>query len=97
MGTDISNQVQKHLNEQLRQLGIAPSARTGVNGVSANPCVQIAKACKDAGFAKNTRNSDCMYPLVQGKPQPETAAIPLPHVDPQVIAGCKQIDPNFGR
>ena len=96
MGTDIANRVQKQVDEQLKQLGIAPSARTGANHISSNPCGQIARACKDAGFAKSTRNSDCVYPLMQGKPQPETATITLPQVDPQVIAACKKIDRNYG-
>jgi serine/threonine protein kinase len=95
MGTDIANRVQKQVGEQLRQLGIAPSAKSGTSAT--NSCAQIVKACKDAGFAKSIRNSDCVDPLMQGKPQPKTATIPLPPVDPQVIAACKKFDPNFGR
>jgi serine/threonine protein kinase len=96
MGTDIANRVQKQVDEQLRQLGVAPSTQKGDNRVTANPCGQIAIACKDAGFTGSARKSNCEYPLMQGKPQPETATIPLPHVDPQIIAACKKIDPNFG-
>jgi serine/threonine protein kinase len=100
MGTDIANRVQKQVNEQLRQLGIAPSAKTGTSAT--NSCAQIAKACALAGFGSGSGYAgkglftDCVDPLMQGKPQPQAAVIPLPQVDPQTIAACKQVDPDFG-
>jgi len=95
MGTDIANSVQKQVDEQLRQLGIAASS-----SARSNSCGQIVKACKQAGFGKGNGIglfTDCVDPLMQGKPQPQAATIPLPHVDPQTIAACKQASPEFGR
>src|SRR5262249_7260436 len=101
MGTDIANRVQKQVDEQLRRLGIAPSTADGQSRAAVS-CGLITKACRDAGFASGVGNvgkglfTDCVNPLMQGKPQPRQATIPLPHVDPHVIAACKKIDPNFG-
>jgi serine/threonine protein kinase len=100
MGTDIANRVQKQVDEQLRQLGIQPSAKSGTSAT--NSCAQIVKACKLAGFGKGIGNTgkglftDCIDPLMQDKPQPQEATIPLPHVDPQTIAACQQANPEFG-
>ena len=102
MGTQIADRVQKQVDEQLRQLGIAPSAANG-GSVAAGPCGQITKACKDAGFGSGVGYvgkglfTDCVNPLMQGKPQPRQATIPLPQVNPHIIAACKQIDPDYGR
>ena len=100
MGTDIANRVQKQVDEQLRQLGIAPSAKSGTS--TTNSCAQIVKACALAGFGSGSGNAgkglftDCVDPLMQGKPQPQGAIIPLPQVDRQTIAACKQANPEFG-
>ena len=66
-----------------------------------NPCQQIRQACRDAGFAQggarqgNGVMADCVRPILQGQAAPEGAK-PLPKVDPQVVAACKQRNPNFG-
>jgi serine/threonine protein kinase len=83
-----------------------PAADTGANANSnANdrPCEQISAACAKAGFVKGAASTglgigyDCIYPIVQGKPQPKNAAAPLPYVDPQIVATCRLRKPTFGQ
>jgi hypothetical protein len=65
-------------------------------------CAQIAAACKQAGFAPQAANTgaglgvDCIRPIMAGTPQRKQATKPLPQIDPQVVAACKQQNPNFG-
>jgi len=65
-------------------------------------CDQIAAACEQAGFAYGQQKSgrglevDCIWPIMQGAPQPPQAGRPLPHIDPQVVTACKASNPNFG-
>jgi hypothetical protein len=33
---------------------------------------------------------------MDGTPQPQNATIPLPQVNPNVVAACKQSKPNYG-
>ncbi len=100
MGTDIANRVQKQVDEQLRQLGISPTGKSGAGMTSA--CAQIVRACATAGFGTGSGNegkglfTDCVDPLMQGKPQPPEAIIPLPKVARKAIAACKQTNPEFG-
>jgi serine/threonine protein kinase len=100
MGTDIANRVQKQVDEQLRQLGVSPSGRSGAGMTSA--CAQVVRACTLAGFGSGKGNegkglsTDCVDPLMQGRPQPPEAIIPLPKVDRHLIAACKQANPEFG-
>ena len=67
-----------------------------------HPCAEITKACTDAGFVNRAAASgkgvayDCIYPIMQGKPQPKTATLPLPQVSPDVVAACKAVNPNYG-
>jgi hypothetical protein len=66
------------------------------------PCAQIAAACKQAGFIPNGAKTgvgivvDCIRPIVMGTPQVAQGTKPLPQIDPQLVAACKQQNPNFG-
>ena len=68
----------------------------------ASPCAQIAVACKQAGFNPAGAKTgigmvlDCIRPIMQGTPQRQQATKPLPQIDPQVVAACKEQNPNFG-
>lgn len=78
----------------------APAGNTATR--FAHPCTEITNACKAAGFVNGAAKSgngiaaDCMVPLADGTPQPDKATIPLPKVDPAIIAACKAVNPNFG-
>ena len=66
------------------------------------PCEQLVQACKQAGFIEgdartgNGLHVDCINPIMRGTAQPPKAKLPLPQVNPQVVAACKQKHPNFG-
>jgi hypothetical protein len=66
----------------------------------AGPCAQITAACQQAGFVRNGAKSgvgivvDCIRPIMAGLPLQGTKS--LPPMDPQVVAACKQQNPNFG-
>jgi N-acetylglucosamine-6-sulfatase len=85
----------------LRCLSIAVLFAAAAVASGQNPCQQIAQACRDAGFVQggarqgNGVMADCVRPILQGQTPPEGAK-PLPKIDPQVIAACKQRNPNFG-
>ena len=65
-------------------------------------CAQIAASCKQAGFVPQGAKSgvgivvDCIRPIMAGVPQGLQGAKPLPQIDPQFVAACKQQNPNFG-
>ncbi len=40
---------------------------------------------------------DCIAPIMQGSAAEHKTSIPLPQVDPQVVAACKAQDPEFGQ
>jgi hypothetical protein len=67
------------------------------------PCRQIRSACEKAGFEKGKAkegrglHADCIRPVMQGTARRPKAAIPLPSVDPQLIAACKEKRPNFAQ
>jgi len=67
------------------------------------PCQQITKACKDAGFttgaAKEGKGlqADCVRPIIAGTAAPAKASLPLPNVDPKVVAACLAANPQFGQ
>ena len=73
-----------------------PASRRG------GPCDQIAAACKQAGFVPKGAKTgagiivDCIRPIMAGTPQVAQGTNPLPQIDPQVVAACKQQNPNFG-
>src|SRR5579871_139756 len=58
-------------------------------------CEQIRAACERAGFSRGTARSgtglfvDCVAPIVQGRPQPRAARMPLPSIDPRIVAACR--------
>jgi len=66
------------------------------------PCAQIREVCTQAGFVPNGANMgfgivvDCIRPIMAGAPQRRRATKPLPQIDPQVVAACKNQNPNFG-
>jgi arylsulfatase A-like enzyme len=67
------------------------------------PCGQVTAACESAGFAPGNAKGgaglqvDCIAPIMQGTNQPRKARVPLPNVDPQVVAACKASNPTFGQ
>jgi len=73
-------------------------AKAGQGG----PCEKIKQACLDAGFmfgrAKGGKGlgTDCIVPIMQGTPQPPSAILPLPQIDPKLVAICKIRNPKFG-
>jgi serine/threonine protein kinase len=109
-GAEIASKVNAQVAAELKKQSEAMSKSAeelskamGPPGVSGgHPCARITKACKDAGFVNGVGNAgngvfaDCVYPIVQGKPQPRRATIPLPQVDPKIVAACKQVNPNYG-
>jgi class 3 adenylate cyclase len=66
------------------------------------PCAQIRLACLQAGFVQGAARDgkgiqfDCIRPIMVGTPQPRRASMPLPAIDPQVVAACKAQNPTFG-
>lgn len=65
------------------------------------PCEQISAACENAGFEYGKMkqgiglSADCIVPIVRGIPQPKEATKPLPQIDPQIVAACREKSPNF--
>jgi len=107
MGSEIAANVQKQVNEELRQQGIGPQtsipqAESDSRSVLAKPCAEINIACKRAGFTAGTGKAgngifaDCISPIIEGRPQPNNSVLPLPHIRPEIIAACKQLNPNYG-
>jgi hypothetical protein len=66
------------------------------------PCAQIVNACKSAGFVLGDVRQgyglwmDCVRPIMNGAVQPTNADKPLPQVPSDVVAACRQRNPNFG-
>jgi hypothetical protein len=66
-----------------------------------HPCAKIAQACTRAGFVPNGAKSglgimsDCIRPIMLGTTEQQATA--LPQIDPQIVAACKERDPNFGK
>ncbi|HKR85443.1 MAG TPA: serine/threonine-protein kinase [Terriglobales bacterium] len=96
LGTDIASKVNEQVAEQLKRIPSMANIQGGY------PCALITKSCQDAGFTKDAGkggidlSADCVVPLIEGKPQPSDAAKPLPQIDPQIIAACKQMNPYYG-
>jgi hypothetical protein len=67
-----------------------------------HPCAQITAACTQAGFVPYGAKLgvgiavDCIKPIMAGTPQRKEATKPLPSLDLQVVAACKERNPNFG-
>jgi N-acetylglucosamine-6-sulfatase len=66
------------------------------------PCGLIRAACERAGFIYGRFKSGlglelhCIRPIIGGVPQGARAALPLPSVDPAVVAACRASNPNYG-
>ena len=66
------------------------------------PCAQIRAACEQAGFVQGAVRDgyglqiDCVRPIMQETPQPPRASKPLPQINPELIAACREKNPNFG-
>ena len=45
----------------------------------------------------NGLSADCIVPIMKGTPQPKTASVPLPQIDSQIVAACREKNPNFGQ
>ncbi len=82
--------------------GLAGLGAASAASAAPAPCAEITAACESAGFTPgdarggNGLKLDCVDPIMQGTPQPRRARLPLPAVDPQVVAACKAGDPRFG-
>ncbi len=80
-----------------------PATRTPASEATSRPCEEITRACKSAGFTFGTGKegngvaADCTVPIMQGKRQPRNALLPLPQIDAQTIAACRERNPNFGK
>lgn len=105
VNAEVAQQLRNTANAVSAGLGTPTGAPPGVAGPAtrfAHPCTEITNACKAAGFVNGAAKSgngiaaDCMVPLADGTPQPAKATIPLPKVDPAIIAACKAVNPNFG-
>jgi hypothetical protein len=65
-------------------------------------CKQIVIACRSAGFVQGDYQkgyglwTDCVDPIMRGAQPPRQADKQLPTVNPELIATCKQANPNFG-
>jgi hypothetical protein len=66
-------------------------------------CQQIRAACQSAGFAQGAAKLgiglqvDCIVPIMSGTGQRPRARLPLPQVNPQLVAECATRHPRFGR
>jgi hypothetical protein len=66
-------------------------------------CQQIRAVCQSAGFAQGAAKLgiglqvDCIIPIMSGTGQRPRARLPLPQVNPQLIAECATSHPRFGR
>ena len=91
---------------RLRTLGLIVVASGAASAVqtaqSEGPCVQIAAACQQAGFARGATmgsrlERDCVQPVMLGAARQSGAGKPLPQIDPSIVAACKARNPNFGQ
>ena len=110
LGAQISAQVKAQVDEQLKAVQSEVSSSIAKQGVhppaapaqAVHPCAQITNACKDAGFvsgaaaAGNGMGADCIYPLIEGRPQPKNAIHPLPQISPDIVTTCKIVNPSYG-
>lgn len=80
--------------------GLPLAAQSGE--AAPGPCEQIKAACISAGFVKDDYKLgyglwvDCIDPIIRGTGQPPKADKPLPAVNPDLVAACRQKHPNFG-
>ena len=82
---------------------IKPTHAATTKPVPWHPCARITAACSQAGFVANGAKRgagimlDCVRPIMTETPQRKQATKALPQIDPQVVAACKERDPNFGK
>jgi hypothetical protein len=78
-----------------------PVASTAADG--RGPCDQIRAVCESAGFVQGAANMgaglqvDCIIPIMWGVAQRPRARMPLPQVNPRLVAECTASRPHFGR
>jgi lipoprotein-anchoring transpeptidase ErfK/SrfK len=66
-------------------------------------CEQIRETCQSAGFVPGGAKQgvgilvDCIAPIMQGTVQSPRARMPLPQINPQLVAACASLRPDFGR
>jgi hypothetical protein len=75
--------------------GPGPGPRPGAGRGPGGPCAIIRAACLSAGFVRggaragNGVQMDCIRPIIEGRPPPPRTVLPLPRIDPQIVAGCR--------
>jgi hypothetical protein len=74
----------------------SPAPGPGMAGPGpGGPCAIIRAACQRAGFVRggaragNGLQMDCIRPIIEGRPPPPQTALPLPRIDPRVVAACR--------
>ena len=83
-------------------LGVAATTATAA-AQGQGPCQQIRAACEGAGFVQGAARDGmglqvhCIMPIMQARPQPLRARLPLPKVDPQLVADCRARNARFGQ
>jgi lipoprotein-anchoring transpeptidase ErfK/SrfK len=83
-------------------IGLAATVATAA-AQKQGACRQIRLACENAGFAQGAAREGiglqvhCIMPIMQARAQPPIARMPLPSVNPQLVADCKASNPNFGQ
>jgi serine/threonine protein kinase len=104
----VAEQLRKSAQSLTPGAPVTPASQTAPADIAKNaarraqPCAQITNACKAAGFTNhgiksgNGLGADCITPIIEGTPQPKKATVPLPKVDPNIIAACKVVNPEFG-
>ena len=82
---------------------LTPTQAAATQPVPWHPCARIRAACTHAGFRHNGAERglgimlDCIRPIMTETPQRKQATKALPQIDPQVVAACRQRNPNFGK
>ena len=75
-------------------IALAAKLASSAAAAPSGPCERINLLCRDAGFKMGASGqgigtmSHCFIPLVEGRPQPSDAGLPLPQVSPQLVAAC---------
>jgi hypothetical protein len=81
---------------------VGAGAASAAQRDSGQPCQAIIAACQKAGFVAggvskgNGLQLNCVQPIMQGTTVTGSEK-PLPQVDPQTVAACKQRNPRFGQ
>jgi hypothetical protein len=82
---------------------LTPTQAAATQPVPWHPCARITAACSQAGFVPDGAKRglgimlDCVRPIMTETPQRKKATKALPQIDPQVVAACKERNPNFGK